>query len=179
MKKKLSKQQKLILRTIYQDYKKNPMRKFWSDIKTVDGHIKWESRNRWREGINGSMQTKKLSGLLSKKLNKRCSFNYREEAKKNYDEFKKTGNAFDLRIAHYLSCFINKPEKNWQTASFRSSLSRSFKRLTDRGLIENVIFKDSGYNYGFILTPEGEKVARKIKLSECLPNKRLTNEVVK
>ena len=156
--------QKLILKTIYDDFKKHPMRKFWYDIEVKeDHHIKWESKNRWRIGKQGMMSNKKLSDIVSRKMvNKRNKFNYREESKKNYQEFKKSGDKADLQIAHYLSYFINKPEKNWQSNSFRASFSRSLNRLADRNLINLWINKDSGYTIGVTLTNDGEHIAKKL-----------------
>lgn len=182
---KLSKMQNLILYNIYREYNKHPMIKNWNDIKTVNGHIQWETKNRWREGLNGSMRVTKLSRAISKQMvNKSCTFDRKNKAKEHYQKYKENGDTHELLLANFIQKMSSsqkyKSKTEYQTNSFRASISRSLKRLYKRGLIELGTRNETNYNFGIMLTPDGEKIARKIKFSECLSKKRLTPlEVVK
>jgi len=167
--KKLSKMQKLILKTIYKDYKEHPMRKFWDDIKIKqDGHIQWKAENRWRIGKYGGMQRKKLSKTISYKMvNKRSRFDCAAEAHKNYNEYTqsiKNGNKdiTGLLVASLIERSHKKKVLEWQKPAFRAAMSRSLRRLRDRGLVKTWVNIESGYAMFVALTATGEKIAKNL-----------------
>jgi len=201
--KKLSKMQKLILRTIYKDFKEKPMRGIGQWKKTYDKDGKLEDMiekkdNRWQMGIPGCMRYVNLSRIISKKMvNKRLVYDADKKIRDHEDSYAKTNNEKYLTYIKFIKGSPYKKHKEEQTDSFRASISRSLQRLSKRGLV--ILYNGQEYGaalfhdgtnhsmryakycmkaygrssdkrtYGISLTSEGERIAKKIKLSECLP----------
>ena len=189
--KKLSKMQRLILKTIYDDYKKSPMawtgkiKPIYKDGKLVDFE---PIQNRWRMGALGGVDTLWLSRKISDKMvNKRVIWDRKASEQKEYKKLLKNKRSYEngmiskkeyhkeLQISSILTSLWRSDEtdhKEWLTASFRASFSRSLRRLQKRGLVKLSSKHHEGkqikpYVNKITLTSEGEKIAKNIKIKSC------------